>query len=389
MTWKFSRSHQEALHQCPRLCWLRYYDRGHGWETRRLDLHRATGTLSHEALELILKQVAVYDAMPSDELVDMALKAAVAKYKRDAAERGFDLEQVGDSAFEMQRQASLAEGLVRAWIRIRLPSLLTEYRVLECEQEWEVALDGAGEIVIMVRLDALLERRSDQELWPIEFKTTGWMSDDWLESWRYSTQTLQQVWAVEKHTGRPCGGVLVEVLYKGVKRSDEVKGITYYSPLIRGYIKRGVPPFDQDELSWDSAVGKRKGWEPVDVWQWGAVKDWIALLPEEVLTAQLFSREVFRSGKEMETWERQTLVEQRRIAKDVKIMTDHPDNEELVQMIMDETFAARLNADCYSNKYRQRCQFLDVCYNNVDPADDERFVPRVPHHKGEWDKEEE
>jgi hypothetical protein len=338
--------------------------------------------LAHSALETILKYVQVYDEVPSDDLVDMALVQAVATYKAEAEARGFDLSQIGDSVFEMQRQASLAEGLVRAWMRVRLPTLLQEFKVVSCEEEWEVPLDEAGEIVLMTRLDCLLERRSDGELWPVEFKTTGWMSDDWLESWRYSTQTLQQVWAVEKHTRKPCGGVLVEALYKGVKRSDEVKGITYYSPLIRGYIKRGVPPFDEDELSWDSSVGRKKGWEPVDVWQWGKVKEWVALLPDEVVATQIFSREVFRSGKEMETWERQTIVEQRRIRDAVAVMA-HP-VPDVEQDVLDETFPARLSQDCFSNKYRMRCPMLQVCYNGLDPADDEGFVPRVAHHPQEF-----
>jgi hypothetical protein len=314
----------------------------------------------------------------------MALVAAVAKYKKDAVERGFDLEQIGDSAFEMQRQASLAEGLVRAWLKVRLPSLLQDFKVVECEQEWEVPLDEAGEIVLMSRLDCLLERRSDQELWPMEFKTTGWMSDDWLESWRYSTQTLQQVWAVEQHTNRTCGGVLVEVLYKGTKRKDEKTGlVNYYSPLIRGYLKRGVPPFDTDELSWDSTNSRKKGWEAVDVWQWGSVKDWIEQMPEEVLAGQLYSREVFRSGKEMAIWEAQTLYEQRRIRDAVKEIESMGPTEEA----MDGVFPARLSQSCYSNQYRQRCPMLQVCFNGLDPADDEGFVARIPHHKGEFDEE--
>ena len=386
-TWKFSRSHAEALHQCPRLAWNRYFRDLTGYETRRLDLHRATGSLAHAALATILQWVRATDAPPTDVQVDEALGLAVASYKHEAEEKGFDLNQIGDSVFEMQRQASLAEGLVRAWMRVRLPSLLADYKVVVVEEEWEVPLDEAGAIVLMTRLDALLERRSDGELWVMEFKTTGWMSEDWLESWRYSTQPLQQIWAVEKHTGKPCGGCLVEALYKGVKRSDEVKGITYYSPLIRGYIKKGVPPFDEDELSWDSAVGRRKGWEPVDVWQWGRVREWIALLPEEVVAGQIFSREVFRSGREQEIWLRQTIAEQTRLKKALVVM-QHP-VPDVEQAVLDEVFPARLDADCYSNKYRQRCPFLDVCFNNAEPAEDDRFVIRVPHHKSEWENSDE
>jgi len=384
MTFRFSRSHQEAYHTCPRLAWLRYYDRGHGWESTKLDLHRATGSLVHSINQWLLNHCLDHDTLPNDEVVDLAVAYAIEAYKKEAQERGVNIEEMGDLLFELTRQSALAEALCRAWVRVRLPDILAKFKVIAVEQEWDVPLDPEGTICIMVRLDALLERRDDKDLWVLEEKTTGWMSEDWLESFRYSSQTLQQVWAVERHMKRACGGVLVEALYKGIKRSDESGKVTYYSPLIRGYIKKGIPPFDEDELSWDSANARRKGWEPCDVWQWGKTKDWVALLPTEVLTAQLFSREVFRSGSEQEQWARQTLAEQRRLSGAVASLAD-PGHADIHDAIMALDFPARLNADCYSNKYRQRCPMLQVCFSGLDPADSEEFRPREPHHTQERD----
>jgi hypothetical protein len=118
------------------------------------------------------------------------------------------------------------------------------------------------------------------------------------------------------------------------------------------------------------------------VWQWGKTKEWIALLPTETLTAQLFSREVYRSGAEQEQWARQTLAEQRRLSGAIATLQDER-HADVHDAIMALDFPARLNADCYSNKYRQRCQFLEVCYSGLDPADSEQFRERTPHHEQE------
>jgi len=378
--WKFSRSHQGSLHECPRLAWLRYFDRGRGWESTKLNVEQSMGSLAHSMLATILQWVRAFDSkmVPGEEQISRAVEEAVKEYKLQAAKRGLDIEQEGDQLFELTRQSALAEGLVRAWVKVKLPDLLDRFKVLSIEEEWDVPLSPT--ITIMMRLDALLEQRDTLDLWPLEFKTSGMISDSWLESWRYDSQTLQQVWATETHLPRPCAGVQLEVLYKGAKRSDGMGKMHYYSPLIRGYQRKGIPPFDEDELSWDSGMGKRKGWSPVDVWQWGKVKEWVELLPVEVLQAQLFSREIFRSGREQETWVGQTLLEQKMVMEGVECVLNPETTPHYREQAMDIYFPARLSRECYSNKYRRKCMFLDVCYNGIDPSEDPRFTPRTPHH---------
>lgn len=387
--WFFSRSHQSALHQCPRLAWLTYYDEGHGWESAKLNLEQATGSLAHAMLEGILHQIKDIGTWGYRHPDAAVFVQAIDDYKRECSKRGFDLDAVGDLKFELIRQSTLAEGMVRAWVKLRLPQLLERFRVVAVEEEWDVPLleevEGQSNLLEMVRLDALLEDRSNQELWPLEFKTTGFMSDDWLESWRYSSQTLQQVWAAERHLGKFAAGVQLEALYKGVKRRDEVTGAqTYYSPFVRAYLKRGVPPFDEDELSWDSKNARRKDWEAVDAWTWMAqtgkpYSAWFEQIPDDVLQAQLFNREIFRSGKEQEQWLRQTIAEQRRIARGVQAVESASDKQKALEV----HFPARLDEDCYSNKFRRRCRFLDVCFNDADPADSDLFRVREPHHPQE------
>jgi hypothetical protein len=417
MPHKFSRSHQEALHTCPRLCWLRYYADGTGYESVKLDVARSTGSLLHSIITTLLQFVRATDRLPDSSQIDKAVVDALAEYKAEANQRGLDLEQQGDMVFELQRQAHLAEGLARAWVRVRLPQIHEQYKVACVEQEWEVALDpqmlmatilagtyhpddvvniepikvmGGGEIVDMVRIDAVLSRRADGELWPLELKTTGWISEDWLESWRYDSQMLQHVWACERHFPLAvCGGVLLEAFYKGVKRKDDQTGVTtWYSPLIHAYLHRGAPPFDEDQIVWDSSFSRRKGWEPLDVWNWGGTEaKWVEMMPDELLTNQLYSREIMRSTREQEIWVRQTIPEQQDVQWAVERLADLAVTEKTKVGIMDHVFPAILSKDCFSNKYRRRCSMIGVCYDGLNPADSQEFRPREPHHAGEREEE--
>jgi len=380
---KFSRSHQGAYQECPRKGHLRYYADGTGYESARVDVAQSSGSLLHSALEVITSHLKDTDTLPTEAVVDSAIGLAVAKYKGEVLERGFDIDQTGDMVVELARQSALVEGLVRAWVHIRLPGLHRQFRVLAVEEEWEIPLDEAGEIVCMVRIDAVLEDRETQDLWPLEIKTTGWMDDAYLEKWRYDSQTLMHCWAAEKHYGRPSAGVKVEVFYKGAKGKDRTTDEpVWYSPFLRCYRKRGVPPFESDEVSWDSAMGRRKGWEPWNVWEGGTIKEWVALMPEDLMGRQLFGVDVYRNEFETAVWLEQTILEQRRVRDALEQIEYTRDPNGL---IMSDVFPARLNADCFNNKFRRKCHFLPVCWEGMEPGETDLYRVREPHHEGEFD----
>ena len=375
MAWKFSRSHQIAYHFCPYSCYLRYYADGKGYEPKRLNVELATGSLAHDMIAGVLRHVKEAGLIPSENDLSTYLEMALQKYKKETLARGFDIE---DTDFELMRQGCLVEGMVRGWIKLRLPILLERFEIVSVEEEWEIPLDEDGEIVDMERIDSVWRDRITGDLWPLELKTTGMVDDNWLEKWRYDSQTLKHSWATSrKFPNENVGGVLLEVFYKGVKRKDEGRDI-YYSPFLRAYVKRGIPPFDENEMNWDSETGRKKGWEVVNRWEWKESWD----IPNEILAAQFFNIEIYRSDEEIEIWRRQTLLEQLLLRNAVNRDIEYFD-EESDKFIMDMYFPKRLNAQCYSNQYRKKCSYLDVCFKGIDPKESDDFMVRIPHHAGE------
>jgi len=209
------RSRTETYQRCPRLRFLEYHQNGTGIAPARKPLALCVGGSVHVGLEHLLlgdtEDVAVAAALAdfathrralaldTTELTamttvdpqslesqmlataaDLGLPAddpslvALAK-QRDSASAQFD-------DWLWQEQASLVEGLVRAYSRRRLRPLLEEYEVLEVEREgdWELyeGVHGTNLTVVpairfMSRPDALLRNRNDNSLYLLSFKTAA------------------------------------------------------------------------------------------------------------------------------------------------------------------------------------------------------------------------
>lgn len=411
MTWKFSRSHQATFWECPFKGYAAYYADGTGYEPARLDVAQSSGTLGHSMKGHAFLYIKEHDSFPPPKVIDESVQVAEKEYRESVAKRGLDL--TGNQEFELSRQLALIEGLFRGWCKVKLPIIHQQYRIISVEEEWEIEI--APDIIMMIRIDDVRENRETGELWAEDLKTPGFMSSSYREQWRYSSQTIAHVWAVEQHFQRACEGVIMDFWYKGRKLRDEVTGEdNYYSPLVRGYLRRGVPPYSEDELKWEqdsskpcascdhwkSRHGKRgcsvagctcmeyveSLWEPVDVWQWGRVKEWVNLLPEDVLEKQFFEKVVNRSGREIEIWLDQTRREQIRIREGVQLINNG--SPVLLQDFIMGYFPMRLSENCFQNKFRKTCTFLPFCYGKVDSLQyREYWIPRTPHHPGEFEEE--
>ncbi len=382
-TWKFSRSHDQTYVDCPRKGFLEYYYGGTGIVPRKLDLYQATGSLTHEMLRNVMQFAHEFGKLPAPETVNGACYHAIQDYRKSVEESGLT-EVSGELELEMQRQAALAEGLARAWTMRRLPRILEEYEIVVVEEEHEIPF-GPGQ-VLMSRLDGVLRRKVDGELLAgPEFKTTGWISEQYVESWRYSTQTLSHCLDIQHKYGVTPAGVQMEFLYKGVKKKQEDGTVTYYSPLVRGYRMQGE--FGELTYGFDSSLARKKDWEVFDAYTMG-MEEWMNQLPEEVLDGMLFSSVIYRNPAELVEWQRQVSIRQGRIQAGLIILNeDHP-TEEAADEIMASIFPARLDQFCYSNQYKKSCPYLEVCFHRIDdPLGSGVFVKRVPHHEGEFDEE--
>lgn len=380
--WKFSRSHDQCYIDCPRKAYLTYYYGGTGIVRKGLDLYQETGSLTHEILREIMAVAKAIKAVPNDTTMDVICNDAVAAYRKSITERGFT-EFSGELELEMQRQCALAEGLARAWTLRRLPYYLENFNIIAVEEEHEVPF-GPGQ-VMLTRLDGVVERKSDGELFAApEFKTTGWISDDYIESWRYSTQTLSHALDIKHQYGKMPAGVMMEFLYKGVKKKGEDGSYTYYSPLVRAF--RMIDDMTGAEIyGYDSSLGRKKDWKVFEPYTMGMGK-WIDQIPVDVLDNMLYNTVVYRSDKELEEWQLQAQLRQGRIQAGIILLNEEMPTKEAADEVMAAIFPARLDQFCFSDQYWKKCPYLDICYHTIDdPLGSGVYVEREPHHPSEFE----
>jgi hypothetical protein len=411
MTWRFSRSHVSSDQECSRKMFYNYYFAGSGIEKRGLNLEAETGILAHNILALVLK----------NELLDDAITLCKSEYFEKVRARGFDFPLDEDKLeFEMFRQAALAEALVRAWCKVRLPYYLENGTIVSVEKEHNVSLStsncnkcehtydshkygycvglrqikGVGDIPcecdsygsdieLMTRIDATWRRNDGALFAGPEFKTVGFINQQKIESWRYSSQVLTHLKGAESLLGEHVTGVKMEFLYKGTKRNDPASGeTTYYSPLLRGALKIGSEPY---EFAFSSDAARKKGWRAYEAWRELTVEAWIDILPGPVLEAQLFNVDVLKDDNVAERWMRQQRQRQRKIRNGIEAL-QKSDYIDIAEEVLTETFPARLDSWCYSNQYFKKCPYLGLCYNEVvgDPLEN-GYVKREPHHEGEFE----
>lgn len=395
MPWRFSRTHSQTYKTCPKLYWLNYHEAGTGIVPVRMAMGLSRGILAHEMLRDILTGCVIEDKMPSPESVRNIINTKIDEFKQRALERGFEDTEPVSLQMEIDRQACLVEGAVRAWVKTRLPFILQNFRVVQVEKEFEVQLDE--DITIMCRLDGVLQRRTDGEYSALEFKTTSTTDEDYFESWRYATQTMWHLLAIERQFGKVGNSVLMEFLQMGMKRHDDVSGIDqYYSPFVRGYRKFGSPPLEPAvEYGWTTDLGRKKAWTILNVWEadFPEKPDWMSnaeywtehVLPPETLSNQLVTREVFRNPDELEEMVRNTLAQQRRIYAGVQLMNTIGESDNIDEYRA-QFFPGNMDEGCYQNKWRKQCPYLPICYRRIEDAlGSGKYQKREPHHEAEFE----
>jgi len=264
---------------------------------------------------------------------------------------------------------ALAEGMAMAWIRYRMPYFKSNYQVVAVEREWEVQL--GDEVIFMARPDIVLKDELG-DYHAMEFKTTGFIRDDWLNAWRYDLQLNGHFVAVDAGYG-PCESVMLEFLYKGRK----YKGV-YQSPLIQGY-KQMDPVTAEWMYDWDYSRC-RKGWIKFNVWEetfadkpshMSNIEYWVFhVLDNATVAQQLTTRRFFRVEGEVDEWIKSTYKQESAL---VNILTQP------------EEWPAHKSKDCAYNKYYRACTYKDICFGPLSLDNYDGFTYRDPHHPAEFD----
>lgn len=372
-----------AFQNCPRLRYLTYHYAGKGLQRRSLALPLINGDFVHLALARLLTQ----------EPLDDVIQDLSSKYRDAVMVRGI---QGVDTTFQINEQLCLLEGLVRAWDRVRKPSLLAEFEIAdtpETEHEWELAPG----IIVMVRMDAPLRRKRDGLLFIKDWKTTGGIyGPDWGLKYEHDSQILCYLSAAEAIFKEPIGGLLMEGILKGKRAIDKSSTSPFQGQRIQ-----------QSDLCYGFKVREKstglfffeRGWtkygEKFPVWDMpGGIKEWLASEWSELDCQELFIPlpAIRPTKRELERWRRQMVhqemamfweVEQVEGLRRIAVSTGTNMAWEAYDFALDAAFPQ--NRD-YCYRYNGPCSMHDACFVEEvgeDPIASGLYQERVPHHSTE------
>ncbi len=406
---RFSRSHQTSLRRCPREGLLRYWWDGTGYTRAGISIELGTGSLFHdtmgEVLEWILAQ-SIKTGLPQAPAPATVIRQAVLNqriaYEATMAESVNEIVMLGMAqsaeragwSKTINRQATLAEAMVRCWLIVRLPYFLQNYNLIAVEGEEESEISPG--IVFMQRKDSVWQHKEGGTMHAMEFKTSGNNTQNFVNSWKYDLQQITHLLNFRGKYAQDPKSVLVEIAYKGRKYGGENVGA-----LVSGYKMEHLDPgtYEPVDIEYDWVYGrcKSKGWK----------KFWIAdedfgdgvKSPAEVWTDEVLDfttlddhclqTEITHNPKRIERWLNQTRREMTGV-KDGLVQLAQATTPEEVEALADVLFPALEEKDSCAPYFGSKaCTFQSVCHGQDDMFDlyqTQGFKPRVSHHPGELRK---
>src|SRR4030095_10745478 len=133
-----------------------------------------------------------------------AVSTALVDYDKRVQARGLEDDVQDQSLAEVnyvyREQKALVEALIRAFALRGLPRLLSEYEVVEVEQEekWEIT----PAFTFMGRPDGLLRSREDGEYYALSFKTCATYDSYTEKLGRYDMQGLSELVVLNQRLGQ-------------------------------------------------------------------------------------------------------------------------------------------------------------------------------------------
>jgi predicted metal-binding protein len=385
---------------------LNYHAGGTGIERVRMALPLVNGIHIHAALADVMLHARAGSL--TTDVLDGEIAQHLAMYRDEVEARGVS-GQDDDVEFLVKEQSALIEGLVRGWVKLRLPRILEEYEVVSVEEEmsWEMAPG----LTQMLRLDGLLRHRVTGLLFILELKSVASPGYQWQQGWEKNIQFMSYTQAVREITGEECAGVVVEGLVKGIRRRETANSSPFLgcqlqqSPFCYAYAQR-VKGTDDVVLQTSWARNATKVLVPDYV----PMKVWVEELDAEGILAQQFVQVPPTSPlpEQILRWRRQTIAAETRFTLALQEVTsierqiaNAEDYESEVGGAVHELSAMREEReqlldfhfpqhDTHCNRYGSPCSFYDACFEpNVaeDPVGSGLYKVREPHHTTELNQE--
>lgn len=314
-----------------------------------------------EALELSFGS-ALHSALSS-----LALQTLTPERIAQIIESDIRLAYARQTPEKQQEAVSLALGLFWGFTETIWPNFLSDYEIIAVEREMTLPADSAGRIQVMVKPDLIVRRRTDNTHWYLEYKSTGFKTQNWIEGWRYAIQLHVGCLAAEKVLGVPVEGAQIIGFYKGYPKDNKLR-----SPFTYAYHLEGVPGVVPERWSCEWT----RGWEllPVHLYP-GGMQAWVREeMDEELLIEQFPCTGPIPVRKDIVA----TFLAQLE-RRENQVLAYHAGMSDL-----DTAFPQRFKS-CRP-LIGKPCPYIECCFSPSvagDPIGSGLYQPRQPHHNME------
>lgn len=272
----------------------------------------------------------------------------------------------GDDITYAKEQASLVEGIIRAFYLYQWPRICETYpKILAIEQEMSYEY---GRLLYMAKPD-LIAVNIEGEVVYIEYKSTANRKDQWIKSWETAIQLHSTTRAIEENLHEKVGHIIVQGLYKGYDSYGKQN-----SPFCYAYKRAGEPPFVKETIAYKYHAGLKRypAWELP-----GGVKNWVAEMPEEILRDQfLQTPPIFVNDDMVEKFFAQRNIREQEIAM-AKGMLAFADSE-TYDAILNTSFPQKWS-EC-TPSWGRECDYKRICHGSVPEPLTSGWRKRTPHH---------
>lgn len=350
--WLTDRTRTTTDWTCARKRYLNYHAEGRGLVGSSMKVELFLGGVLHDALAAI--------AFGHQEgSVDIDMIASTAGHAV--------FETLNDGTDFAREQSALTEGLIRGFHRHVWPRLMLRFpKIIAIEREMAFKMDDS--VTFMSRPDLILEDAEGEWVY-VEYKSTGSKRDEWLNQWSTAVQVHSTIRAVEETLSKAPSQVIVQGLYKGYRAYGKLS-----TPFVYGYKATGQPPFSKDRYSYDY----EKGFFRAPVWTFpGGSKDWIANMPEDVMSNQFpQTPPIFIKDDMIDAFFRQRLMREYEIRLALQMMESL--DAEARQGVLDMAFPQKFEA-CNPG-WGTGCEYRSVCFGDANDPLNMGYELREAHH---------
>jgi len=282
----------------------------------------------------------------------------------------------------------LIAALALAWWRARAAYWRDNFRTVEAPER-ELRLQLTEDVILMGRLDWVVERIADGRKFVVNWKTTSDASARWLKDFATDSQILTEAYAAEQALGLEISGVIIEGLVKGRRYTPQGEGKQPYqvTPLLYAYKRPANPPLEPT-ADYRHEYTRQKGYVRTAIWEdpdLGATEierlaNWVQWLPLEVVEAQIATPEpILRAPDRVQHKIVQIIGIEQRVAEGAEEVNrhTHPFDAEGLD------FHFPQNERACNWSFGRGCPFYDICWMpdvGADPIGSGKFMARDPHH---------